>query len=606
MAANAIRERSGSMIDVDRMPADFIAAITYLPTAGLNGLFAPYPNSWASKNSLFWIVGVVETFTWYLLFPGMLWLVWKSRKNPVLWWVILSTFAVLTVEAYLSSNLGTLHRIRYPFLFIFVLFGCIGWCALMALFDPKILFKNGFSFLDFFGLLRRDINQKIESIYKVTPLILVNGLLFFSLFIRDILYAHVFGFSTVLDSYQYSANLPLTATALLAVPLCPALISHFERLKSFNLALAREWVRGMARLLLLWFSLIALLILLIQENGFMDAGQVNYDSLGIWFFPVVLLSGITVLGNAILICNNRAVLAISLQIVIPIFAIYLTYFFGESQLGVFAPIAGLVFGQIINLMLLAYFCHKCGFPLFLGRSPAEWDKWGSTYIALVASAGLSSLSVPVALHFSASLGIGSTSIFYIGTKIFQAISVFISAIYLSLVLPYFTKLAIHKSEEYFRKILFLLAMYCGYVSALVSLVICMNAPLITKLLFFGSKVEGDQLDSLSRVIQVGVVQLPFFIVSITIVNYLIVLNRKSVIVFAGLFGLLVNLSLLWAFSSGGLSIQILSFAVTLGIVTSTLILIFWSKAKSIFGWKELGKILLMFSIFMAAIVVVIM
>ena len=602
MAANALRDGAGSMIDIDRMPSDFYAVMRYYPVAGINGLFAPYPNSWLTKTSPFWIVGIIEIAVCYLLFPGILWLLWKNRKNLTLWWAVLSTYGVLSTEAFLASNLGTLHRIRYPFIFIFILLGCIGWSHFLSLCFPKMFLKDKSAFLEGrFSIPPRVSNLNIGSIYKVIPLILVTGLLFFGLFARDILFAHIFGLSTVLDDYQYSANFPLAAATLLAVPLCPALITQFERLRTSNLVLARQWVQAMTGTLLLSFSVIGLIVLLIQNSDFMFSDLRGSSYLGIWFFPVVLFSGITVLGNAVLICNNQATRATSFQLTVPMLAIFLVYFFGESHLGVVAPIAGLVFGQIINFALVVYFCRKSGFPLSPRLSSIDWGKWGPTYMSLVASAAIAGLSVPVALYFSARLTIGSISTFYMGAKIFQSVSVFIGAIFLSLVLPYFSRLVNDGHRDYANKIFGSTLLLAVYIAALASLLVCLVAPELAKLLFLGKKIGVDQLGDLILVIQIGILQLPFFVASLTIIKYLIALKETKAIFFASLIGQFVNIFLSWLISRQGLSVEMLSIGVAFGLASSTLVLFFWIKAKAILEWKSVYFLFIMLIVFVTMI-----
>ena len=599
MAANALKDGAGSMIDLDRMPTNFYAVLQYFPVAGLNGLFAPYPNSWATNKSPLWTIGVVEIAIWYLLFPGMLWLIWRERKNSALWWVVLTTYAVLTLEAFLISNLGTLHRIRYPFLFIFILLGCIGWSNFLTLYFFKKDFKNKGKYLKLppFQSLK-DYSLSAGSIYKSILLILATGLVFLTLFARDILFAHIFGLGGILDEYQFAANIPLAAAALLAVPLAPALIAQFERLRSSNLSLARQWVQAMSGTLLFWFSLIGLLLLSIQKSGLINNHLQHPIFLGIWFFPVVVLSGITVLGNAVLICNNQAVRATSFQLAVPILAIFLAYFFGEPQLGVYAPIVGLVFGQIINLTLVAHFCQKCGFTLFPRWASVDWSTWGPTYVSLVASGAIAGLSIPIAIYFSSSLTVGSTSTFYMGSKIFQTASVIIGAFFLSLVLPYFIRLVRYKPREYSNKIFGYSLLIGLYISIIISLLVCLFAPEVTILLFSGKKIGIEQLGNLTLTIQIGVLQLPFYVLALTIIKYLIALGKANIIFFATLMGQIINGYFSWVIVRYGLSVEMLSIGVSLGIATSSLILLFWVKGKALVGWQKIYFIFLMLLVFL--------
>lgn len=582
MAATGIRDGAGSLIDLDFMPSDFYGVLQYLPSAGLNGLFAPYPNTWMERRGAFWTVGVIEIMIWYLLFPGMLWLMWKNKANVVLWWVVLATSIILNAESFLIPNLGTLHRIRTPFIFIFILLGSIGWCNFLRQAIPQF-FKQA-KLLDSSeapSLLQKGSVLGPKSIVKSLPLIFVTLLLFSGLFFRDILFTHVFGFGAVLDEFQSSANLPLTVLALIAVPLAPALIAQFERLRSTSQSVAKEWVQAMAGSLLLWFSLIGLLLVLIQFIGFLDHYLEHSTFIGAWFFPVVGLSGITVLGNAVLICNNHATLATSLQLSVPISGAFLAYFFGQPWLGVMAPILGLVLGQMINFSLVAYYCYRSGFSLFPSLEKVGLNQWGPTYLSLVASAAMAGLSIPIAIYFSSKMKVGSTAILYIGGKFFQSISVFIGAIFLSIVLPYFIKLVRHNHEKYSQAIFAKILSWGVFIAALASISACFVIPEVIKLFFVSKSISLDQMGSLILTIQFGILQLPFFVASLILVKYLLALDKVFIIFYATLIGQAINVLASLLVLRLGLSVEYLSVSATLSLAASTGVLFLWAKVKGI-------------------------
>jgi peptidoglycan biosynthesis protein MviN/MurJ (putative lipid II flippase) len=588
MAASAIRDGSGSLIDRNFMPSDFYGVLQYLPAAGLNGLFAPYPNTWAEKRGPLWKVGVIEIMVWYLLLPGMLWLMWKNKTNMALWWVAITTYVILNAESFLIPNLGTLHRIRYPFIFIFILLGSIGWCNFLTLAMPKFFLKDQSSDLELaLPLMQAKNNVKLSSIFKSIPLIFATFILFFGLFFRDIFFTHVFGFGSVLDEFQNAANLPLTALALLAVPLTPALIAHFEGLRSSSPSMAREWVQAMAGKLLLWFSTLGILIVLIQLIGFLDHYLESSAFLGIWFFPVVVLSGITVLGNAILICNKQATLATFFQLSVPIAGICFAYFFGESRLGVLAPMLGLVLGQMINLAMVSYFCYGSGFSLSPRLTTVNWDQWGRTYMPLVASAAIVGISVPIAIYFSTKMQVGSTAILYIGGKFFQSITVFIGAIFLSIALPYFIKLVRNNHEQYSHGVFSKILNIGIFIGSLASILVCIFIPDITHFIFLSKNIRLDQLESLNLTIQIGILQLPFFIASLTLIKYMVALDKAFIIFYATVIGQVINVCASLVVLHLGLSVELLSMSAALGLACSSGVLIFWAKAKKILLLQDL-------------------
>ena len=602
MAANAIRDGAGSMIDAQQMPNNFYGVLKFLPTAGLHGLFAPYPPTWTSKKSAFWVVGVLEISIWYMLSFGMFWLLWRQRDNLALWWTVFCTFTILSTESFLVSNLGTLHRIRYPFLFVFILLGCIGWSCFLKL----LLAKSTSSPLKRSSepqllLLRRPENINWGKIYQVLPLMLVTGLLLIGLFFRDLLFAHVFGLGSVMDTYQHAANLPLAAAALFAVPLGPALVVQFSKLHTRDIVLAKRWVQAMSGILLLSFLIVGLISLAIPTIEFFGYALGDNSLIILWFFPLVLLSGITVLGNAVMICNKQALLSVSFQFAVPISGMFLVYFFGEHQLGVIAPVAGLVFGQMINLVMVAYCCSQSGYTLAPKFGRVYWHEWRGTYISLVAAGIITGLSIPIALHYSAELPQGSIAVFYMGSKIFQSVSMFVSLLFLSLVLPFFIHLGKGGQSEAgnatFRKF-FIVGVF---TATLVSLLVYIIAPEVSLFFFLGKKIGFEQVNELSRVIQLGSLQLPFFVISITIIKYLISLSDTWILLFATLIGQVVNFCILTFVVHLSLDVSILTLGVTSGLAASAFVLTLWTKVKNILGWKEFYYLFLILLVFVAMV-----
>jgi O-antigen/teichoic acid export membrane protein len=223
---------------------------------------------------------------------------------------------------------------------------------------------------------------------------------------------------------------------------------------------------------------------------------------------------------------------------------------------------------------------------------------------LAASAAVAGLSVPVALSFSSGLTVGSTSTFYMGGKIFQSVSVFIGSIFLSLVLPYFIRLVHFRQREYAQKIFGDTLILGVYIATIVSLLICLIAPELAKFLFLGKKIGIEQLVTLSLVIQIGIVQLPFFVAALTIVKYLVALKETKVIFFVTIVGQIINAYISWLIVSHGLYVEMLSIGVAFGLAASSLLLIFWIKVKAILGWKgfyALFLILLLFATMVSSV-----
>jgi len=115
-----------STLDQDLVPDDAISMIQYMPRALQITLWGPFPNTWFKQLSITRLVGWLEIIGWYLLAPGVVMLLWY-RRSPAIIMVLIFTIGFLTVYSYVTPNLGTLHRLRYPFILLLMLLGAIGW-----------------------------------------------------------------------------------------------------------------------------------------------------------------------------------------------------------------------------------------------------------------------------------------------------------------------------------------------------------------------------------------------------------------------------------------------------------------------------------------------
>ncbi len=121
--------KSESMIDSDIKPENLFEMLAYLPRSLQISLFAPFPKDWLNKLSMTRLVGVTETIIWYLIAPGILFALYYRCSINIL---LILTFALsfLIINGYVIANIGTLHRVRYPFIFLLMLIGTSGWIQL--------------------------------------------------------------------------------------------------------------------------------------------------------------------------------------------------------------------------------------------------------------------------------------------------------------------------------------------------------------------------------------------------------------------------------------------------------------------------------------------
>jgi hypothetical protein len=124
----------GSSLDVQIGFNSVKDVLSYLPRALQISFFAPFPDSWLAKGvqtggTMMRLLTIPEMLVLYVSLAGVVLALWQPRlRQPVLvalafslTWVLIHTLTV--------TNIGTLYRMRYPGMFIWIMLGTAGWAA---------------------------------------------------------------------------------------------------------------------------------------------------------------------------------------------------------------------------------------------------------------------------------------------------------------------------------------------------------------------------------------------------------------------------------------------------------------------------------------------
>jgi hypothetical protein len=135
-ARNGFRSSNpgGSSLDVQIGFNSVKDILSYLPRALQISFFAPFPDSWLAKGvqtggTMMRLLTIPEMLVLYVSLAGVVLALWQPRlRQPVLvalafslTWVLIHTFTV--------TSIGTLYRMRYPGMFIWIMLGTAGWAA---------------------------------------------------------------------------------------------------------------------------------------------------------------------------------------------------------------------------------------------------------------------------------------------------------------------------------------------------------------------------------------------------------------------------------------------------------------------------------------------
>lgn len=193
--SSGIREGAGSMKDTDAKPNSALKVVTCAPRAIQIALCAPFPAQWLEKISLARPISVLETLIWYLAAPGILVADYRLWSTHI---IMLLCFALsfLYIYGLAIPNVGTLYRIRYPYLFLFITLGIIGWPRVLDRWRPARDARRDAPDPDAGAATSSTTlsGTSRSAMFGAGALIAVlTGLTYLELFLREIILARWFG-----------------------------------------------------------------------------------------------------------------------------------------------------------------------------------------------------------------------------------------------------------------------------------------------------------------------------------------------------------------------------------------------------------------------------
>lgn len=581
-----ISENAKSMIDQDIAPQSVGEVFAYLPRALQVALLAPFPATWVENISMTHLVADGEMLINYLCFPGILLFLLYNRKPAVLITVYFACFFLL-VDGLTIANVGTLYRLRYAYEFIMLLLGVLGWLTwldrtghlkrLLYLLKPPAHLAN-------FGDVAIEDKQPQRKAALNSGLLVMGLTLlcFMGFFVRDIMMAHTFGLGGRLDNFFIALMIPMFIVTVLCMPLGAVFVPMYLDIKEQQIPQAvRKWVSNISSWVtasLLVISLIlyiggpSLLPLLYVKGANPDMAQLTF--LLDWALPILLLSGMVILGNSVLNANGRAVLSSSAQLVVPIVAILALMLFGERY-GVKVVMFGMVAGQVLNLLIVQYYLKQHEVSLLPRLDLRNQDGIApimAQYFPMAATAFFVSVAALVATVLAMSLPEGGVSAFNLGNKVVLFVTGLLGTAITAVILPYFSALVSKNHLVVARRELSLFLLFATFISVPISAMLYIWSEPIVRLMFEGGTFDSSATEMVARVMQYAVVQLPFFVCNSLLLKFATATKHVIAICVVAIIGMLINIgaSILLMKHMGVAGIALGS---TVSMLVSTLLLV---------------------------------
>jgi len=615
-AETAARTRAGlicanfdaaSNVDRERLPASVAGIVAYMPRAVAVSLLAPFPDMWfpASATRL---VGAMEILIWYLLIPGMFLAIrYYGSKGMLL--CLLFALCYLAIYGFTIGNLGTLHRVRYPFLLLFMAVGVLGWTGYLAqnrfyqvrirhwfVSDPekvisieKVLASEG-------------SGDKAETHVSLRKRAVGGGLLvsaitmlsFLGFFFRDVLMAHEFGIGTQMDAFFIAMLIPMFMVNVFGQSFGSTSVSLYLRERQqHGEQHGANVVRQLAYMVTLCLLAISLLLALLAPvimpllgwNFSTDTVELSrylfYGAL-----PLLLFSGMVVLGNAILSARMHFSVPAWSQAVVPLFAIGALLVAGR-QLGIAAVLIGMVLGQLVNLILVQLYLRRNGLSVMPKKDGGVKLPRRATrqFVSLVLAAIFLQVSLLVDNGMASSLDVGSVAALGLGYKVVFFVTGVIGTGISMVLLPYFVSFIVKRDVVSANRELSMLMSLATLLGIITSLVIYYVAPPVMQWLFVGGKVNAQDIDSVIRVIHMGILQVPFFTCQLILIKYATASHDNRSILIASVLGMVVNIVLNYILMQR-MGVSGIAAATTLSMFCSAAVLLWMVHRQGNMLWLD--------------------
>ncbi len=366
---------------------------------------------------------------------------------------------------------------------------------------------------------------------------------------KEFVVAWSFGTSNQIDAFVIALLLPQFIANVVAAPVKPALIPTYIRVREQQgqeiaqklLSGAISYVIGLLILATILMVAFAPLYLPAIASGF-DSGKLNLTFLLLLSIsPLIILKGMMTILAAVLNSGERFALAAILPIIIPALSILLMLNF--PSWGVFALVAGLIGGNILQIIVLGVSLRHNGIsikPKFYKLDSNLQEIFG-LYKASAAAAFLMGSTKLVDQSMAAMLTPGSVAALSYGNKL-TALPLTLATIGLSTTLmPYFSKMI---AREDWRGVKHTLKHYLKLIFAttipLTLILLVFAVPIVKVLLERGAFTASDTA-LVAQIQALYTLQIPFYVGNVLMIRLITSMRMNRVITWTCAINLLTNI-----------------------------------------------------------------
>ncbi len=367
--------------------------------------------------------------------------------------------------------------------------------------------------------------------------------------IKELVVAYNFGTNNDIDAFLIALTIPSFLLAIIAGSFNSALIPTYIKTREQDGSAAAQklfsgatvWSIGLLLFSTFLMLVSAPLYLPLLTKGFSPEKLALTYNLLLTISPMLLLTGIGTIWGAVLNAGESFALVALAPMITP--GITIILLFGLKSWGVFNLVAGMVFGQLIEMAIVGTVLLKQGFSLmpkwygFNDRLKEVIDQYTPGIVGsfLMCSTGLIDQSM------AATLPAGSVASLNYGNRIITLPIIIASTALSTAVMPYFSKMVADDDWQNIRNSLkhYSILIFAGSVP-LVGLIVLFSEPIVHALLQRGS-FNANDARIVADIQSCFAIQIPFYIGCMLVVRLISAMRTNQVLIVGSAYNLIINI-----------------------------------------------------------------
>lgn len=373
--------------------------------------------------------------------------------------------------------------------------------------------------------------------------------------VKELVVAYKFGTANELDAFLIAVLIPSVVLSVIAGSFNSALIPTYIKVREQEGIKAAQKLFSGATIWSIGLLVITTCVMLVTAPIYLPMITKGFspDKLALTYrllwtiSPMLLLTGIGTIWGAVLNAGEQFGLVALAPMMTP--AMTIVFLFGFQSWGVFSLVAGLVGGQLLEMVAIGIVLRRQGvslIPKWYGFNP-HLSEVANQYVPAIVGTFLMCSTSLVDQSMAAMLPSGSVAALNYGNRIITLPIIIASTALSTAVMPYFSKMVASEDWQSIRNSLkhYLVLIFAASIP-LAGLIILFSEPIVYTLLQRGSFKASDT-PIVAQIQSCFAVQIPFYIGCMLVVRMISAMRNNQILIWGSACNLIINIGLNYLF-----------------------------------------------------------